>query len=120
MGHVAAVRLLLRFHPACADIRDNHFRTFLHATAMKGQSSIVSYVIKDMMLEHLLNTKDNEGNTPLHLTVIAREHRAIYKLLSRGKVHAHIMNDAGCTPSDLIENSTGFYSMVSNNNRICS
>uniref|UniRef100_A0A453J3R7 PGG domain-containing protein n=1 Tax=Aegilops tauschii subsp. strangulata TaxID=200361 RepID=A0A453J3R7_AEGTS len=111
MGHVSAVRLLLRFHPACADVRDNHGRTFLHAAAMKGHSSIVSYVIKDIMLEHLLNTQDNEGNTPLHLAVVAGEHKVIYKLLSSGKVRAHIMNDAGCTPSDLIENSTGFYSM---------
>ncbi|KAF7055805.1 hypothetical protein CFC21_063286 [Triticum aestivum] len=113
MGHVSAVRLLLRFHPACADVRDNHGRTFLHAAAMKGHSSIVSYVIKDIMLEHLLNTQDNEGNTPLHLAVVAGEHKVIYKLLSSGKVRAHIMNDAGCTPSDLIENSTGFYSMAS-------
>lgn len=115
MGHVAAVRLLLQFHPACADVRDNHGRSFLHAAVMKGHSSIVSYVIKDRMLEHLLNTQDMEGNTPLHLAVVAGEHKVISRLLSTGKVHAHIMNDAGRTPSDLINNLTGFYSMVSNN-----
>ncbi|CAM0879060.1 unnamed protein product [Alopecurus aequalis] len=112
MGHVAAVRLLLRLYPACADIRDNQGRSFLHAAATKGHSSIVSYVIKNKMLDHLLNTQDREGNTPLHLAVAAGEHKLISKLLACKKVHSHIMNNAGRTPADLIEDSTGFYSMV--------
>ena len=110
MGHVAAVGLLLRLHPACADVRDDRGRSFLHAT--KGRSSIVSYAIKNKMLDHLLNTQDREGNTPLHLAVVAGEHKVISKLLACKKVHSHIMNDAGRTPADLIEDSTGFYSMV--------
>ncbi|CAM0879058.1 unnamed protein product [Alopecurus aequalis] len=112
MGHVAAVRLLLRLHPACADIRDNRGRSFLHATATKGRSSVLSYVIKNKMLDHLLNMQDREGNTPLHLAVVAGEHKVIYKLLACKKVHSHIMNNDGRTPADLIQDSTGFYSMV--------
>ncbi|KAM0827673.1 hypothetical protein ACQ4PT_068039 [Festuca glaucescens] len=112
MGHAAAVRLLLRLYPACADIRDDRGRTFLHAAAMEGRSSIVSYVIKDRMLEHLLNMQDREGNTPFHLAVVAGEHKVISKLLACKKVHSHVMNNDGRTPADLIEDSTGFYSMV--------
>jgi hypothetical protein len=33
-------------------------------------------------------------------------------LLGCKKVHSNIMNNAGRTPADLIEDSTGFYSMV--------
>ncbi|KAL6592955.1 hypothetical protein ACP70R_049251 [Stipagrostis hirtigluma subsp. patula] len=112
MGNLRAVRLLLKFYPASADIRDNHGRSFLHAAAMKGHSSIVSYVIKNRMLEHLLNEQDKDGNTPLHLAVLAGEYKVVGKLLSSGKVQAHIMNNIGETPSDLIENSSGFFSMV--------
>jgi hypothetical protein len=112
MGHVAAVQLFLRLYPACADIRDDHGRSFLHAAAMKGRSSIVSYVIKNKMLDHLMNSQDREGNTPLHLAVMAGEHKVISKLLACKKVHSHVMNNDGRTPADLIEDSTGFYSMV--------
>jgi ankyrin repeat protein len=112
MGHVAAVRLLLRLYPASADIRDDRGRSFLHAAATKGRSSVLTYVIKDKMLEHLLNMQDREGNTPLHLAVAAGEHKVISKLLACKKVDSHIMNNAGRTPADLIEGSTGFYSMV--------
>uniref|UniRef100_A0ACD5VJ80 Uncharacterized protein n=1 Tax=Avena sativa TaxID=4498 RepID=A0ACD5VJ80_AVESA len=112
MGHLAAVRLLLRLYPACADIRENQGRSFLHAAAMKGRSSIVSYTVKNKMLEHLLNTQDREGNTPLHLAVVAGEHKAISKLLACKKVRSYIMNNAGLTPADHLQDSTGFYSMV--------
>ncbi|KAL5202394.1 hypothetical protein ABZP36_013346 [Zizania latifolia] len=112
MGHAAAVRLLLQLSPASADIHDIHGRSFLHAAATRGHVSIVSHATKNRMLEHLLNEQDKEGNTPLHLAVLAGEYKVISKLLSSGKVQNHIMNNAGHTPSDLAANSTGFYTMV--------
>jgi ankyrin repeat protein len=87
---------------------------FCMQPALRGHSSIVSHVIKNRMLENLLNVQDLEGNTAIHLAVQAGEYRVVSKLLSSGKVQVHIMNNEGCTPSDLIENSTSFYSMVSN------
>jgi ankyrin repeat protein len=111
MGNEPAVRLLLQFYPASAGIRDNHGRSFLHAAALRGHSSIVSQVIKNRMLENLLNQQDREGNTALHLAVESGEYGTVSKLLSSGKVQVHIMNNAGHTPADLIEKSTGFYSM---------
>jgi ankyrin repeat protein len=85
MGHLPAARLLLKYHPASSDIRDNHGRNFLHAAAMRGHHSIVSYVIKNRMLEYLLNEQDHEGNTTLHLALQAGEYRVVSKLLSSGK-----------------------------------
>lgn len=114
MGNGPAVQLLLQFCPASADIRDNHGRSFLHAAASRGHCSVVSHVLKNRMLENLLNAQDKEGNTALHLAVRAGEYSVVSKLLSSGKVQVHIMNNEGCTPSDLIENTTGFYPMVSN------
>nr|CAB3474649.1 unnamed protein product [Digitaria exilis] len=76
---VRAVEAIVGYRDAsAAGIRDNHGRSFLHAAALQGHSSIVSQVIKNRMLENLLNQQDREGYTP----------------------------------SDLIEKSTGFYSMV--------
>ncbi|KAK8459560.1 hypothetical protein SEVIR_2G155400v4 [Setaria viridis] len=112
MGNGPAVRLLLQFYPASAGIRDNHGRSFLHAAALQGHSSIISHVTKDRMLQNLLNQQDREGNTALHLAMEAGEYGVVSKLLSSGKVQVHIMNSAGHTPSDMIEKSTGFYSMV--------
>lgn len=119
MGNLPVVRLLLQFYPASSDIRDYCGRSFLHVAAMRGHSSIVSHVIKNRMLKHLMNKQDREGNTALHLAIEAGEHKVICKLLSCGKAQAHIMNNAGLTPSDVIENSTGFFSMVSYGNLLC-
>lgn len=99
-------------YPAASDIRDSHGRNFLHTAAMKGHCSIISHVMKNRMLDYLLNEQDKEGNTALHLAVLAGEYRVISKLLSSGKMQVHIMNNDGHTLSDLIENSTGFYLMV--------
>lgn len=112
MGHAAAVRLLMQFSPASADVRDKHGRSFLHVAAMKGHASIISHAAKNRMLEHHLNAQDRDGNTPLHLAVAAGEYNVVSKLLSSGKVQTHIMNNAGCTPSDLVKDCKGFYSMV--------
>ncbi|KAL6875776.1 hypothetical protein ACP4OV_013289 [Aristida adscensionis] len=113
IGNEPAVRLLVTLYPASADTRDNHGRSFLHAAAMRGHSSIISHVIKNPMLQHLLNEQDKQGNTALHLAVQAEEYKVVSKMLSSGKVQTHIMNNAGCTPSDLIESSSGFFSMTS-------
>uniref|UniRef100_I1QZS6 PGG domain-containing protein n=1 Tax=Oryza glaberrima TaxID=4538 RepID=I1QZS6_ORYGL len=113
MGHTATVRLLLQFSPASADICDNRGQSFVHTAATKGHSSIISYAIGSSMLEHLLNAQDREGNTPLHLAVDAGKCKIVSKLLSSEIVQAHIMNDEGHTPSDLVQNCKGFYSMVS-------
>ncbi|CAL4993248.1 unnamed protein product [Urochloa decumbens] len=112
MGNLPAVRLLLQHHPASSDIRDKHGRSFLHTAVMKGHCSIISDVMKNPMLDCLVNEQDKEGNTALHLAVLAGEFKVISKLLSSGKMQLHIMNNDGHTPSDLIENSTGFYLMV--------
>ncbi|XP_040384464.1 ankyrin repeat-containing protein At5g02620-like [Oryza brachyantha] len=112
MGHAGTVRLLLKISPASAGVRDNQGRTFLHAAAMRGQVSVISYAVKNRMLVHILDEQDNEGNTPLHLAVIAGKYKTVSKLLYSGKVQNHIMNNAGNTPSDLTEKSTGFYTMV--------
>ncbi|OEL30024.1 hypothetical protein BAE44_0008957 [Dichanthelium oligosanthes] len=113
MGNLPAVRLLLQFYPASADILDNHGRSFIHAAAMRGHRSIIAHAIKNRMLERLLNEQDVEGNTALHLAVQAGEYKVVSKLLCSGKVQTHILNNAGHTPFDLVENSTGFFSMVS-------
>uniref|UniRef100_A0A0D9XRQ9 Uncharacterized protein n=1 Tax=Leersia perrieri TaxID=77586 RepID=A0A0D9XRQ9_9ORYZ len=112
MGHAGAVRLLLQFSPASADVRDKYGRSFVHIAAMKGHSSVVSHAVESRMLEHHLNSQDREGNTPLHLAVVAGECNIVSKLLSSGKVQTHIMNNAGCTPSDLVKHCRDFYSLV--------
>lgn len=81
---------------------------FLHAAATRGHCSVISHVIKNRMLEHLLNEEDMEGNTALHLAVQAREYNAVSKLLSSRKVQAHILNNTGHTAFDQVREFNRF------------
>lgn len=113
MGHDRVVRELVRSCPDAAELRDDGDRTFLHAAAMEKRSSVVSLAAGDSMLRVLLDARDRDGNTPLHLAVVAGAPKVVETLLRKGKVRADVLNDDGHTPFDLAEESTSFFTMVS-------
>lgn len=113
MGHDRVVKKLLKDCPDAAELRDDHGWTFLHAAAKEKRSSVVSLAIKDPMLGGLLNAQDRDGNTPLHLAVVAGSSGVAEALVCKGRVRADVMNKDGHTPLDLAAKSTSFFTMVS-------
>ncbi|TVU26188.1 hypothetical protein EJB05_28724, partial [Eragrostis curvula] len=71
MGHDRVVRELIRSCPDAGEIRDDGGGTFLHAAAKEKRASVVSLAAGDPMLRGLLDARDRDGNTPLHLAVAA-------------------------------------------------
>ncbi|XP_016651557.1 PREDICTED: protein ACCELERATED CELL DEATH 6-like [Prunus mume] len=59
---------LISYCPDCCEVVDQRRRNALHYALKNGQPRISNFVLKDPWLSNvLLNAKDVDGNTPLHL-----------------------------------------------------
>ncbi|PQQ01998.1 ankyrin repeat-containing protein [Prunus yedoensis var. nudiflora] len=62
------MKQLISYCPDCCEVVDQRRRNALHYALEKHQSRITTFVLKDSWLSNiLLNAKDVDGNTPLHL-----------------------------------------------------
>ncbi|KAF0894567.1 hypothetical protein E2562_001868 [Oryza meyeriana var. granulata] len=113
LGHDNVVKDLIRVYPDAAELRDDHGQTFLHAAAREKRSSVVSLAIKNPMLGGLLNAQDGDGNTPIHLAVVAGALDIVEALLRKGNVQTDVLNDDGHTPLDLASKSDSLFNTVS-------
>ncbi|ONH97300.1 hypothetical protein PRUPE_7G182500 [Prunus persica] len=67
-GHVHVMKQLISYCPDCCEVVDQRRRNALHYALEKSQSRIIDIVMMDAWLSNvLLNAKDVDGNTPLHL-----------------------------------------------------
>ncbi|XP_021804536.1 ankyrin repeat-containing protein At5g02620-like [Prunus avium] len=67
-GHVGVMKELISHCPDCCELVDQRRRNARHYALEKHQSRITTFVLKDPWLSNiLLNAKDVDGNTPLHL-----------------------------------------------------
>ncbi|XP_044383379.1 ankyrin repeat-containing protein At5g02620 isoform X2 [Triticum aestivum] len=112
MGHAHVAEALMKACPDAAELRDDRGGTFLHAAARGGHTRVVSLAMKKPTPRSLLNTHDEDGNTPLHLAVAACAPSAVEALMWRGELCADVMNNEGQTPLDLAARSTSFFSML--------
>ncbi|XP_072952086.1 protein ACCELERATED CELL DEATH 6-like isoform X2 [Typha angustifolia] len=106
--HVAAIRgrfsvidKLLRHCPDSDELLDNKGRNLLHTAVEHRRKEVVRYVCERPELAKLMNDRDYEGNTPLHLAVSSGEQGIVSLLMQNSKVHSSIMNKEGLTPLDL-------------------
>ncbi|XP_021804535.1 alpha-latroinsectotoxin-Lt1a-like [Prunus avium] len=67
-GHVRVMKQLISYCPDCCEVVDQRRRNALHYALEKRQSRIIDIIMMDTWLSNvLLNAKDVDGNTPLHL-----------------------------------------------------
>ncbi|KAF8379198.1 hypothetical protein HHK36_028627 [Tetracentron sinense] len=110
--HYAAIKgkidVIREFLSACADsIQDATARgeTALHLAVKKNQFGALRIMvewIKELNKVDLLNMKDEQGNTVLHLA-IARKHRQVIELLLNvGVVEVNATNESTLTALDIL------------------
>ncbi|KAF3950985.1 hypothetical protein CMV_023320 [Castanea mollissima] len=89
---------------ACLDISellDNRGRNALHAAAESGGWAVVHFFSETPQFEGLINEKDEEGNTPLHMAVVNGHYWIASFLLEDGLgVDSNATNKKGITPMD--------------------
>ncbi|KAG6499707.1 hypothetical protein ZIOFF_039498 [Zingiber officinale] len=98
--------------PDALEQKNNQGRNFVHVAAEKKNLKVVKYVLNSSpSAKELLNEQDHEGNTPLHLAVLAKDQKMIRVLLSSRIADSALMNSSGFTPVDLA--SSNFRTRVS-------
>ncbi|CAL9061476.1 unnamed protein product [Musa banksii] len=100
-GHLKIIEQVLEYCPDSMGLTNNTGRNFFHVAVEKKNLEVVKYVLRSPWLTELVNAQDDEGNTPLHLSVISRNKKMVQVLLSCASVNASVMNNSGRTPVDL-------------------
>ncbi|PVH62166.1 hypothetical protein PAHAL_3G224500 [Panicum hallii] len=111
---MASVVVLLTRHPACAGLRDARGRTFLHVAVERRRRHVLKFACRwcqQPSASPVLNAQDGDGNTALHLAVLAGERDIVWCLISNRRVHINLQNREGRTPMDLAlgKVQSGFY-----------
>jgi ankyrin repeat protein len=100
-GQLNGVVSLIKMCPQCVNLCDTMGRTFLHVAVENKCYDIVLYACGTPSIASILNTRDNAGNTMLHLAVLAGDLRMVCALLRQLQVQLSISNNNGETPRDL-------------------
>ncbi|WCJ30717.1 ankyrin repeat family protein [Euphorbia peplus] len=104
-GHVQVIKELLKLDhcPNPVDLLTEFGgENILHIAAKWGKENVVKYILENPEMETLLNEKDLDGNTPLHIAA-KHSHPAIALTLTWDRrIDLNPHNNQGLTPLDLV------------------
>ncbi|XP_051206134.1 protein ACCELERATED CELL DEATH 6-like [Lolium perenne] len=100
---------LLKKCPDCAQLGDARGRTFFHIATQQG-STVLVFLVLSLLREKprfasIINMQDNDGNTGLHLTVLARSLHTFLFMLWDKDVMLNLSNCEGKTAFDLAQSN---------------
>ncbi|KAK7334889.1 hypothetical protein VNO80_26655 [Phaseolus coccineus] len=101
-GHTKVVKKLLENCPDPREIVDNKGRNIVHISTIIGQFNVVKYVLQDTNdeVKDMINDKDCDGNTPLHLAASHSRPKIVQALTWDTKVDIHCLNNNNQTALD--------------------
>ncbi|XP_010038653.2 protein ACCELERATED CELL DEATH 6-like [Eucalyptus grandis] len=103
MDHVSIVEELLRQWPDPAEFRARQGENILHVSARYGCISTVKYIQKSPKFGHLINARNFDGNTPLHLAALHWQPSILLLLARDGRVDLKLLNNGNMTALDVVE-----------------
>ena len=115
-GRGPAIRELLWKCPDICELLDKRGRTALHVAVETGFIASTNALLGNVFFSHLINEKDFEGNTALHLSALHGHYKILERLVNDYRVDKRAINKAGMTVIDIIRSST----TLSNDQRVTS
>ncbi|KAF8391792.1 hypothetical protein HHK36_022026 [Tetracentron sinense] len=101
-GYQDISREIIAKYPDTIDMVDKRGQNAFHVCIGKAHLWVLRYLTKDVRDDEVLNQKDNDGNTPLHLAVISGNPDLVECMLEKkGRVDTDTMNKDNFTPMDL-------------------
>ncbi|XP_058217966.1 protein ACCELERATED CELL DEATH 6-like [Rhododendron vialii] len=102
-GHVDIIQGMLQHCPDSRELLTLQGQNVFHVAAKSGNDKAVSSMLKLPELEKLLNEKDDDGNTPLHVATICGHPRIVRALTWDERVDLELGNNDGLTALDIAE-----------------
>ncbi|KAF8016808.1 hypothetical protein BT93_H2119 [Corymbia citriodora subsp. variegata] len=104
MGHLETIKELLQYWPDPEELLNfKEGQNILHVAAKYGRASIVKYILGNLELGKLINVKDKEGNTPLHLATLQWQPEVLLSLTRDNRVDLKLVNDSNLTALDIVD-----------------
>ncbi|XP_050205649.1 protein ACCELERATED CELL DEATH 6-like [Mercurialis annua] len=99
VGQLQVIQELLKQWPYNAsEFVNRKGQNIVHVAAENGQTKVVEYILKNSGLSHLVNEKDGNRNTPLHLATQKSYPMVVFALAKANKVDHSILNNQNMTP----------------------
>ncbi|THG13656.1 protein ACCELERATED CELL DEATH 6-like [Camellia sinensis] len=102
-GHANIIQEMLHHCPDSRDLLTSRGQNIFHVAAKSGKAKAVSCMLKMPELAKLINERDDEGNTPLHIATINGHPRIVSTLTWDGRVNLELENNNRLTALDIAE-----------------
>lgn len=103
-GHLKMMKVLLDRYPDAREFLSREHQNILHVAAETGKDNIVMYILKTQWAQFLLNEKDKNGYTPLHLATKNWHPKVVSALTWDDRVDLKQVNQEGLTALEMAEN----------------
>ncbi|XP_039160972.1 protein ACCELERATED CELL DEATH 6-like [Eucalyptus grandis] len=100
MGHVELIEKLHSVSPWL----NGQGQTILHVAAKYGREKAVRYIIGHPDMREMINERDHDGNTPLHLAVIYLRLNVLIHLVLDENINPSLLNRKGLAAVDIALN----------------
>ncbi|KAI4324023.1 hypothetical protein L6164_023591 [Bauhinia variegata] len=105
-GHLEVFKKLLSYCLDPCEMLNEKDQNVLHIAAKRGKYNVVSYILQDSKLENMINQKDEDGNTPLHLAAQFFHARVVQTLTWNKRVDLTTVNKGNKTALDVAVDAT--------------
>ncbi|KAF7849819.1 hypothetical protein BT93_L0256 [Corymbia citriodora subsp. variegata] len=107
MGHLETIKLLRQHWPNWLEPAElltyDTWQNILHVVAKHGRASVVKYILDDPKLKKLINMKDKNGNTPLHVATEQWQPEVLLSLTRDKRVNLDQVNHKNSTALDIVD-----------------
>ncbi|KAL3501980.1 hypothetical protein ACH5RR_036429 [Cinchona calisaya] len=100
-GHLDVIQEILLHCPDCWEMTTGKFQNMLHLAINNEHKQVLEFILANSWASELINQKDVDGNTPLHLYVATKKLEG-YNLVNQHCAVRNALNNAGMTPLDMI------------------
>lgn len=107
MGHLDTIKMLHQYWPDWLEpaelLTSKTFQNILHVAAKNGRASIVKYILGNPKFEKLINAKDENGDTPLHVATVKCQPEVLFSLTRDKRVNLQLRNRENLTAFDIVD-----------------
>ena len=99
LGHCETVNTFISTSPGFFQLTDNKGRNILHVAVEYKKSTVIEFILQDESLTSLINQRDNNGDTPIHLLMASDVE--LMEMAIDHRININVLNNQNRTPLDM-------------------